>query len=154
MVGREARLAGALGHLGVTVCDLEASARFWAALTGGEATPVEHLEGPGVGRVVGYPGARIGRCWVRTGAGLRIELVRYLDPEGAPPLPEGTAHPGNVHICLPVPDMAAAYDHALACGARRVGDGWVEVQRGPAAGAKVAYLRSPEGVTLELWQAP
>lgn len=143
----------AVHHVGVTVADLERSAQFWSALLGAAPSPVEHLEGPGLGRLVGYPGVRVDRRWVGLPGGLALELLAYRDRDEAA-YDEGTAHPGNVHVCLAVDDLVQARDHALACGARAVGEGWVEVPAGPNAGARIAYLRDPDGVTIELFQSP
>lgn len=134
------------------MADLERSATFWAALLGVTPSPVERLDGPGLGRLVGYPGVCIDRRWVELPSGMALELLAYLDRDEAP-YEEGTAHPGNVHVCLAVDDLVRARDHALACGARAVGEGWVEVPAGPSAGARIAYLRDPDGVTIELFQS-
>lgn len=85
--------------------------------------------------------------------GVALELLHYLGGDEDPYEP-GTAHPGNVHICLAVEDMASAHAHALACGAVTVTDGWIEVPIGPMAGARISYLRDPDGVTIELFRAP
>lgn len=146
-------VTGGPDHVGITVSDLEHSAAFWGALLDVSPTPTEHLTGPGLGRLVGYASVRIDRRWVRSPGGPTIELLRYLDRHDAPYQP-GTAHPGNVHVCLPVSDVPAAHAHALACGATGVGDGWIEVPAGPMAGTRISYVRDPDGVTIELLQRP
>ncbi|HWG73512.1 MAG TPA: VOC family protein [Acidimicrobiales bacterium] len=140
-------------HVGITVADMERSSAFWGALLGAEPTATEHLAGPGLGRLVGYPSVRMERRWVEAPGGPVVELLRYLDRDEAPYDP-GTAHPGNVHVCLAVSDVPAAHAHALACGATGVGDGWIEVPAGPNAGARIAYVRGPDGVTVELFEKP
>lgn len=146
-------VVGPTHHIGITVGDLEHAAAFWSALVGVDASPTELLAGPGLGRLTGYPAVRMERCWVEAPGGPVLELLRYLDRDEAP-YEEGTAHPGNVHVCLSVPDVPAAHAHALACGATPVGDGWIEVPAGPNAGARIAYVRAPDGVTIELYQQP
>ncbi len=145
------RLAGALHHVGLTVSDLDRSAQFWSDLLGAPASAVEHLAGPGIGRLVGYPGVKVDRRWVRLAGVVDVELLRYVD-RGEDAYPPGTAHPGNVHVCLAVDDVASARHHALGCGAGAVGEGWIEVPTGPNAGARIAYVRDPDGVTVELFQ--
>ena len=142
----------AVHHVGVTVADMDRAVAFWTALLGSAARERTVLHGPQLGTMVGYPGIHIERCWVDLPGGMALELLRYLD-RGEAPYDPGTAHPGNVHVCLGVADMAAAHDHAVASGARPVG-GPIEVPAGPNAGSQVAYLRMPEGVTLELRQPP
>lgn len=139
----------AVHHVGVSVADLERSIAFWEALL---ATPPRNrqlLDGPMVGVLVGYDGVRIDSCWFDLPGGTALELLQYLGRPEAP-YAEGTAHPGNVHICLEVEDMARAHAHAVACGARPVSAEPIRVARGPRAGTEVAYLRNPDGVTIEL----
>lgn len=140
----------AVDHVGMTVVDLDRSIGFWERLLGVSSRDRGLLAGPRLAGLLGYPpGLRIDSCWVDLPAGGALELLQYLDRDEAP-YDEGTAHPGNVHVCLRVDDIAAAHRHAVASGARPVGDGPIEVPTGPNAGMRVAYLRNPDGVTIEL----
>lgn len=140
-------------HVGVTVADLDRAVAFWERLLGAPARARTVLDGPQVGKLVGYPGARIERCWIDLPGGVELELVSYLGRHEEPYDP-GTAHPGNVHLCLEVDDMDGAHHHAVGCGASPVSSSPIEIRAGPNAGGKVAYLRGPDGVTLELLQRP
>jgi catechol 2,3-dioxygenase-like lactoylglutathione lyase family enzyme len=140
-------------HIGVTVADMDRAVRFWTALLGAEARERTVLQGPQLGTMVGYPGIHIERCWVDLPGGVALELLCYLHRDEAPYDP-GTAHPGNVHVCLRVDDMDAAHAHTVACGATPVSERPIDVAAGPRAGARLAYLRDPDGVTIELVQEP
>ncbi len=130
--------------------DLERSIGFWEWLLGVASRDRALLAGPRLGGLLGYPsGLRIDSCWVDLPGGGALELLQYLDRDDAP-YDEGTAHPGNVHLCLRVEDMAVAHRHAVASGARPVGEGPIQVPAGPQAGLAIAYLRTPDGVTIEL----
>ncbi|HEX3621710.1 MAG TPA: VOC family protein [Acidimicrobiales bacterium] len=142
-----------LHHVGVTVADLDRAVAFWERLSGATARDRAVLRGPQLGTMVGYPGVHIEACWVDLPGGLALELLRYLDRDDVPYDP-GTAHPGNVHVCLQVSDMDVAHAHAVACGARPVSEQPIVVAAGPRAGARLAYLRDPDGVTIELVQEP
>ena len=141
----------AVHHVGLTVAYMDRAVAFWTALLGVEARERTVLQGPQLGTLVGYPGIHIERCWVDLPGGMALELLRYLDRDEAPYDP-GTAHPGNVHVCLRVNDMDAAHAHAVACGATPVSERPIEVAAGPRAGTRLAYLRDPDGVTIELVQ--
>ena len=142
----------AVHHVGVTVADLERSVAFWGRLIGASPRDRRTMAGPGVARLVGYPSVRIEAAWLDFPGGIALELLQYLEPVD-PPYPEGTAHPGNIHVCLGVGDVDQAREHALTCGARPVG-GPIDVGAGPLTGARIAYVRDPDGVTIELFQAP
>jgi catechol 2,3-dioxygenase-like lactoylglutathione lyase family enzyme len=143
----------AVHHVGVTVADMDRAVAFWEALLGTPSRDRRVLQGPQLGTMVGYPGIRIESCWLDLPGGVALELLRYLDRREAPYDP-GTAHPGNVHVCLRVHDMDVAHAHAVACGAQPVSERPIEVAAGPRAGARLAYLRDPDGVTIELVQEP
>ena len=143
----------AVHHVGVTVADIDASVAFWQRLLGAQPRNRRVLDGPQVGTMVGYPGIRIDSCWLDLPGGVALELLQYLERDDVPYDP-GTAHPGNVHVCLVVEDMDRSHRHAVACGAVPVSERPIEVASGPRAGTRLAYLRDPDGVTLELVEQP
>lgn len=69
-------------------------------------------------------------------------------------VPTATANPGNVHICLEVVDADSIRDKAISLGAKPVSTSVIEVTQGPNAGARVCYLRDPDGITFEFFQKP
>lgn len=141
-------------HVGMTVASLDDALGFWEAFLGVEARWRTVLDRPYLGRHVGYPGVSIRAAFVDLPGGNILELLDYQVAERRP-LPDATANPGNVHLCLRVDDAGAAWTRAVACGARPiVPDGPVDVDAGPNAGARAAYLRIHDGITLELFQPP
>jgi catechol 2,3-dioxygenase-like lactoylglutathione lyase family enzyme len=146
--------AGRVHHIGMSVADLDAALAFWQPFLGVEASLRTVLDRPYLGRHVGYPGVRIAAAFLDLPGGTVLELLDY-QVDGKTPLPEETANPGNAHLCLEVADAASAWERAVACGARAlVEDGPVTVDGGPNAGARAAYLRIHDGITLELFQPP
>lgn len=141
-------------HVGMTVADLDEALGFWQRFLGLEPRWRTVLDRPYLGRQVGYPGVRIEAAFLDLPGGLVVELLEYQVDEKAPN-PEATANPGNVHLCLAVEDADATWDRAVAAGARPVApDGPGDVDGGPNRGARTAYLRVHDGITVELFQSP
>jgi catechol 2,3-dioxygenase-like lactoylglutathione lyase family enzyme len=139
--------------VGFSVADLDSSVAFWEALLGVEARFRGRLDRPYLGESVGYPGIAIEAALIDLPGGGVLDLLDYRTEKTANP-PE-TANPGNVHLCLRVSDADAAWRRAVELGARpRRAEGPVAVDAGPNLGARVAYLRDPDGISFELFQPP
>jgi catechol 2,3-dioxygenase-like lactoylglutathione lyase family enzyme len=139
-------------HIGMSVADIDAALRFWEGLLGRKARWRTVLDKPYLGRHVGYPGIAMDAAFVDLPGGGVLELLEYRTDAKAPN-PDATANPGNVHLCLAVADCGAAWKKAVALGARPIApDGPIEVTHGPNAGARVAYLRIHDGITLEFYE--
>jgi len=144
----------AVHHIGLTVASLDAALAFWQRFLGRPPRWVNLLARPYLGKVVGYPGVAIKAAFVDLPGGGVIELLEY-QLSGPNPNPEATANPGNVHLCLQVSDALLVWQQAVACGARPISpEGPVAIDGGPNRGAKAAYLRIHDGITLELFQTP
>ncbi len=84
--------------------------------------------------------------------GAILELLEY-QLDGRVQNPEATANPGNMHLCLSVTNAQSAWERAVALGAKPVAPaGPVDVDGGPNKGARAAYLRIHDGITLEMIQ--
>jgi catechol 2,3-dioxygenase-like lactoylglutathione lyase family enzyme len=139
-------------HIGMSVASINQALAFWEKFLGKPARWRTMLDKPYLGRHVGYPGVRIDAAFVDLPGGGVIELLDYQTDKQTGS--DATANPGNVHLCLAVSDCRAAWERAVACGARPiVPEGPVEVTHGPNSGARAAYLRIHDGITLEFLQA-
>jgi catechol 2,3-dioxygenase-like lactoylglutathione lyase family enzyme len=143
--------ASSTEHVGITVADLDRAVDFWTRLTGAELAARRMLDAPHIGELVGYPGSRIEIAVLELPGGLGLELLHYLDTDARAYEP-GTAHPGNVHVCFVVENMHESWAHAIECGAKPASEQPVRVPVGPQEGAYVAYLQTPDGVSIELRQ--
>jgi glyoxylase I family protein len=148
-------VANAVGvhHVGMSVASIDDALAFWESFLGVPARWRTTLDQPYLGKIIGIPGVSINAAFVDLPGGVILELLDYqLDKRANP---EATANPGNIHLCLGVEDAAAAWRHAVDCGAKPVrSEGPVEIDHGPNVGARVAYLRIHDGITLELFQPP
>jgi glyoxylase I family protein len=141
-------------HVGATVADLDAASAFWEGLLERPARFRGLLSRPYLGESVGYPGVSIEIAIFDLPGGVALELLDYrLD--GRATVPGETKHPGNVHLCLDVADADDVWRRAVELGARPQREaGPVEIDAGPNRGARVAYLRVHDGVSVEVFQRP
>jgi catechol 2,3-dioxygenase-like lactoylglutathione lyase family enzyme len=143
----------ALDHVGITVSDMDRSIEFYRLLLGEDPmfretwNDIEY-----VGRVVGYPGVNLEGAFFRLPGGAMLELLQYHYPE---PQPVGmeTYMIGNAHLCLVTEDMQADFDR-LADHAQFRSTEPVRVPWGPYKGGALAYLRDPDGISIELLELP
>jgi catechol 2,3-dioxygenase-like lactoylglutathione lyase family enzyme len=153
MTATAANAVTGVHHIGMSVASIDRALAFWEEFLGKPARWRTVLDKPYLGRHVGYPGVKIDAAFLDLPGGGVIELLDYQVDKRA--VSDATANPGNVHLCLAVSDCGVAWERAVACGARPiVQEGPVEVTHGPNSGARAAYLRIHDGITLEFLQAP
>jgi catechol 2,3-dioxygenase-like lactoylglutathione lyase family enzyme len=136
-------------HVALVVEDLDAATAFFVRL-GFEREGGALVEGEVVSRINGLEGVRADIVMVRTPDGTgRLELVRYhspADPAGPQALPANRL--GLRHICIEVGDLNRTVERLHGDGFGLVG----EVQD-YGDSFRLAYVRGPEGLIVELAQA-
>lgn len=147
-------MVNGLHHVGVSVADLDRALAFWEPFLGTPPRWRRILDAPYLGEIVGYPGIRMDGAMFDLPGGVVLELLAYQDV-GAEQNDPATARPGNVHICLGCEDVESDWRRAVELGAQPVApQGPIRISAGPNEGAKGAYLRIHDGVSLELFQKP
>lgn len=142
-----------IGHVGVTVADLERAVRFYTDGLGMRVA-VRQTSAADYLALTGYPGLEIATAFVEApGDAVRIELQEYRRVGDHGVREPGTAPVGSSHICLRVADAADTLERAEAAGGRRVTDP-VRIDSGINDGGVAVYLRDPDGYTIELFQPP
>jgi len=143
-----------LHHTSRTVSDLERALGFYRDLLGLEVVGEEELHGESLERVVGFPGAHLRVVELALGDGRLLELIEYHRPRGAPlPASATPADVGAHHMALLVRDLDAAHA-ALSAGGVRFTTAPVDIAGGIFAGSRTTYCFDPDGLPVELWQAP
>ncbi len=132
-------MAGArppLDHVGIAVRSLEAALPLYEAIFGAAPAGREEVSGEGVR--VAFFGRGSGRVELLEPTGPDSPVHRFLERRG----------PGIHHVCVRVPNLAAALSRAEAAGARPIPP---RIRRG-AGGGRVAFLhpRGAGGTLLEL----
>lgn len=141
-------------HVGMSVVSLDTALAFWEPFLGVKARGPIILDRPYLAILVGIPRVRILAAFIDLPGGGLLELLDYQTATRVS-LPDATANPGNVHLCLAVNDAQSAWQRAVTLGARPIAaEGPVYIDGGPNQGARAAYLRIHDGITLELFQGP
>jgi catechol 2,3-dioxygenase-like lactoylglutathione lyase family enzyme len=139
-------------HTSLTVSNLDRSIAFFRDCLGFEVTSKAPREAPLTERVTGIPGASITVAYVR-GPGHSLELIEFHGPASKGKVKSRACDTGTFHVAYDVDDLDAAlaavkqYD-VLPVAAPITVDG------GPNKGARIAFVRDPDGIMLELIQAP
>ncbi len=140
-----------LHHVGITVGSLERSLAFYRDMFGLEPLFEVTAEGPELSAAVGVPGARLRFAFIRIGAA-EVELLEYDNDRDAS-FTRRNCDVGAPHLCLHVADIAHSYQELRAKGVSFYAPPLL-IESGPLAGCRFAYLRDPDGITLELFETP
>jgi lactoylglutathione lyase len=140
-----AEVGARLDHVGLAVADLTAEASWFCEVFGlvrELALRVEPLD------------LSI-EMLIHPGYGYRVELLRRPGPasvaRGKPDTPaEAALRHGYGHVAFDVTDLDAAYDRAVARGARPV----IAPCPSPEPGVRMAFVTDPEGNLVELLHRP
>lgn len=137
-----------LNHVGCTVLGLDAPIAW---LTGVLGFSLSSREGrpPGLAEaLIGVRGAEVEIAFLDR-PGLRLELLHYTLPDPQERTLPGPVSIGAMHLALTVRDVESVIASSAAYGVSRLG-AVLTVPEGPNRGARVAYVRHPAGVMVEL----
>src|SRR6267143_3799268 len=139
-------------HTGITVSNLERSLAFWRDVLGFELSHRTHQKGELASEITGVPGAEISIAVLKA-PGHKIELLEYQAPSDRKRVDLRPCDVGAAHVALTVDDLDAVLDAIAASGWKAAGKPQT-LQSGPNAGKRVAYVRDPDGTTIEFMQPP
>jgi catechol 2,3-dioxygenase-like lactoylglutathione lyase family enzyme len=134
-------------HSSVTVADLDRTIAFFVDGLGFELQSRAPRDPRVIERMTGLSDVEIEIAFV-AGPGHRIELITYRGPPDRGAVNPRMCDVGAAHIGFDVADMdaalavAAQYEFALLSEV-------VNIDAGPNAGRRVAYVRDGDGITFE-----
>jgi catechol 2,3-dioxygenase-like lactoylglutathione lyase family enzyme len=141
-------------HTSLTVSDLDRSISFYRDVLGLEVVMQQEKQGGYLAPITGYPDVHIRMAHLEApGGSHRIELFQYVAPAGER-TPVEPRNVGITHVCFAVDDIHEAYERVRAAPGVALYSEPVEIDTGVNAGGFGVYLRDPDGITLELFQAP
>lgn len=131
-------------HTGITVSDVERSAEFYK-LFGLEEAARFVLEGAEWEAVVGVPGA-VSQFVLLRGKNTVVELIQYTQGAGRG-FGRNNNDIGSAHVCFTVDDLDETRQKLEAAGLSLIGPPTT-----PADGTSFAFLRDPDGISVEILQ--
>ena len=137
----------ATNHTSFTVSDLDRTLGFFRDALGFEVTSKAGRDPAAITHITGVPGADVLIAYVR-GPGHSLELIQYLAPAERARYEPRPCDIGFTHVAYDVDDIEAAIAAAEPHEVRPIGPPRV-IDKGPNKGARVAYLRDPDGITIE-----
>jgi catechol 2,3-dioxygenase-like lactoylglutathione lyase family enzyme len=146
-----------LWHAAFTVSDLDRSVAFYEQL-GLRLRHRQHQVNAYTRELVGYPDAELEVAWLELPGGTTarsghvLELIEYRHPTGEPIRSE-RYQPGAPHLAFEVDDLRSEHTRLAAAGVAFVSQP-VDITAGANAGGLTVYLLDPDGITLELLEAP
>lgn len=139
-------------HFGFTVSNIEDTVHFFRDLLGLEATPIREAKGERIERMVGMSGLLMKACNITTPDNGEFEFIEYVAPKGEK-IDLKTCNVGVAHVAFLVDDIQKMYDDLTARGVEFVSPPLL-VEAGGHKGWRACYLRGPDGITVELMEAP
>ena len=141
-------------HTGLTVSSLDSALEFWRGVMGFELLARRVIgTGPYVENIVGVPGADLHIAILKAPDGHKIELLEYLAPADRQILKPRSVDVGSAHLAFTVSDLDEMLGRVEAAGWQRLGVPQ-SIPDGPREGYRVAYVRGPEGHTIEFFGRP
>jgi catechol 2,3-dioxygenase-like lactoylglutathione lyase family enzyme len=139
-------------HIGITVSDIEDGVAFFKLLLCAEPDlRIHRRDTPFLDEIVGYPAVEQKIAFFTIPDEFIVELIEYVHPAPSRVDME-TSVIGNSHLCLEVDDIEAEFARLQDAGVQFRATQPVATPDGDLAGQRWAYLRSPDGITVELVQ--
>ncbi len=140
-----------LSHIGICVADLTRSVRFYRDILGFAELSRLQMKGPQPERLLDIAGGALQAVYLERD-GTRIELIYY--PEAGHQkndTPRPMNRLGFTHLSLRVADLDAIVAAIVQAGGTNLADTRID---NPAWGSKAVFVTDPDGLRIELIQAP
>ena len=151
-----AQLVKSVDAVGMTVSDMDRSIEFFSKVLSFEKISDVEVYGNEYEKLQGLFGLRMRVVRLELGAE-KIELTRYLAPEGRPIPPDWRSYDHAFqHIAIVVSDMDKAYQQLRSYKVRHVSTApqTLPASNKAAAGIRAFYFKDPDGHNLEIIYFP
>ena len=139
------KLQAEFHHVALSVKDFGAIKEFYVDILGYNVLwDSDNRSNEALSNVVGLANARMHIAMLE-GYGMRVEIFHYYEPQGQPRTPARQCDFGQTHFALSVTGLKDIYSRLHAKGVS-----FISPPQNIRPGAWVAYMRDPEGNTIEL----
>jgi len=142
----------ATNHTSFTVSSLDRTIGFFRDCLGFQLLNRAPRDPAIVSRITGVDGADMEIAFLR-GPGCTVELIEYKAPASRGRVEARPCDTGFAHMAFDVDDVDAAIAAAKKHRVEPIAPP-VPINDGPNKGRRVAYLRDPDGVTIEFIEIP
>jgi catechol 2,3-dioxygenase-like lactoylglutathione lyase family enzyme len=139
-------------HTSFTVSSLDRTIGFFRDCLGFQVLNRAPRDPAIVSKITGVEGADMEIAFLR-GPGCTIELIEYKAPATRGRVEARPCDAGFAHMAFDVDDVDAAITAAKKHRVEPIAPP-VPINDGPNKGRRVAYLRDPDGVTIEFIEIP
>ncbi len=147
-------LTRSVHHIGIPVSNLDESLKFYRNFVGGEVEFTQPMWGEGLSKGAKVPNAKLRFSFLRINNTI-IELIEYERPKGKT-FDRGNNDIGSIHIAFEVEDIQKTYSELSSQGIVFNAPPYTFTEDDGAeavVGATFAYLKDPDGIQLEIFQA-
>ena len=145
-------MAITIQHFSFTVSNMKEALHFFCDLLGFKATPVREVKGERMEKLHQLPNASLLISNIITPGNGHIELLEFTEPKGKK-IDLSTCNFGVAHLALLVDDIQKMYEDLSAKGVK-FNCPPIPIVSGALKGWNGCYLKGPDGITLELMEAP
>ena len=141
-------------HTCFTVIDMQKTLAFYRDLLGFEVVNERpEVTNSYFRKIVGFPDSVVYAVDLKIpGTEHHLELFQYKHPQGTPQNLTPN-NPGSSHIAYLVDDLQAFYPKLKAAGVEFISEP-IYLDEGPNTGGWGLYIKDPNGIVIELFQAP
>lgn len=139
----------ATNHTSFTVSDVDRSITFYRDKIGLKFLSVSVRDKAFTEKASGMKGAVLKIAFLEA-PDHKLELIEYLHPPGKQ-LDLATNNVGASHLAFEIDNLHEMFDSLRADGYEFVSEP-LQIEGGPNAGGWMAYLKDPDGITIELQQ--
>jgi catechol 2,3-dioxygenase-like lactoylglutathione lyase family enzyme len=134
-------------HTGIVVQSIDESLHFWVDVLGFELVGRDTFTGDFISGMTGVPGTTLLQALI-SAPGHTIELLQCVAPDDRQIVKPRPVDVGSVHVAFFVEEIDALLARATTVGWHALGRVQV-VDHGALQGTRLAYVRGPDGVTVE-----